>query len=169
MPLGAYRVSDLPNRGAEAFLPPPPPVCVPATLSSFGLVVAIGAPGTAEIDSHQPPVTAVPISLDRKTQRGWVDPDEFPNAPLPGAMGTRDRDTWSPAIYVALPDNMGPQAGAAGVRVRHYEDLPVPAIDFHRYTTPVQRTPPYLAGRVTPWPRVFSRFNSVLGPPTGTP
>lgn len=144
--LWTYRVSDLPDKGAEAFLPPPPGVVQRAELSSWGLVHNIGAPGTAVIPSPNPPVTHnVHPSADPRTQTGNCSPE-----------------WWRPSIYIAFPDNMGPQAGAAGVAVRHRENVPVPAIDFHRYATPVQRTPPYLGGKVTPNPRVFPRFPSIL-------
>lgn len=161
--MGGYVVPDLPSRGAEAFLPQPPPIATPAALSSWGLVHVVGAPGTVAYPSPNPPTTNnVRPSADPLTQPGNVGPGEVARAPLPGMPW----QTWAPSIYVASTAHMGPQEGAAGVRVQHYEDMPVPATKIQPVALPVQRTPTMTYGRVTPSPRVFPRFRSVLEPPS---
>lgn len=159
--MGAYVVPDLPTRGAEAFTPQPPPVATRAELSSWGLVQVTGAPGTVAIPSPNPSTTNnVRPSADPATQPGNITPDAVARAPLPMVW-----QAWKPSVYVAGTRYMGPQEGALGVAVRHHEDMPVPALKIQPVALPVQRTPPMTYGRVTPAPRVFPRFRSVLEAP----
>lgn len=159
--MSAYVVPDLPTRGAEAFLPAPPPVHTRAELSSWGLVEVDGAPGSLVMPSPNPPTTNnVRPSADPRTQPGNVTPGEVARAPLPMVW-----QAWKPSVYVPGTANMGPQQGALGIAVRHHEDMPVPALNIRQVAIPVQRTPPLTYGRVTPNPRVFPRFRSVLEPP----
>lgn len=160
--MAAYVVPDLPTRGAEAFTPAPPPITTPAELSSWGLVRVDGAPGSLAIPSPNPPTTNnVRPSADARTQPGNVSPGEVTRAPLPVPW-----QAWKPSIYVPGTNAMGPQRGALGISVRHHEDMPVPALKIQPVALPVQRTPPLTYGRVTPSPRVFPRFRSVLEPPS---
>lgn len=159
--MAAYVVPDLPTVGAEAFTPQPPPIATPAALSSWGLVGVTGAPGTMAVPSPNPPTTNnVRVSADPLTQPGNVAPTEVARAPLPMIW-----QAWKPSIYVPGTRFMGPQEGALGIAVRHHEDMPVPALKIQPVALPVQRTPPLTYGRVTPSPRVFPRFRSVLEKP----
>lgn len=161
--MAAYVVPDLPTRGAEAFLPQPPPIATNYAVSSYGLVDVQGAPGTVAMPSPNPPTTHnVRPSADPLTQPGNVGPGEVARAPLPGMPW----ETWAPSIYIPGTRDMGPQNGALGIAVRHHEDLPVPALKIQPVALPVQRTPPLTYGRVTSSPRVFPRFRSVLEPPS---
>lgn len=158
--MGAYVVPDLPTRGAEAFLPAPPPVATAFGVSSWGLVQVTGAPGSAVMPSPNPPTTNnVHPSAELRTQPGNVAPGEVARAPLPMIW-----QAWKPSVYVAGTANMGPQRGGLGIAVRHHEDMPVPALKIQPVALSVQRTPPMTYGRVTPSPRVFPRFRSVLEP-----
>lgn len=160
--MGAYVVPDLPTRGAEAFTPAPPPTVTAFGVSSWGLVQVTGAPGSLVMPSPNPPTTNnVHPSADPRTQPGNVGPGEVTRAPLP-----MPAQAWKPSIYAAGTMNMGPQQGGLGIAVRHHEDMPVPALKITSVALPVQRTPPLTYGRVTPNPRVFPRFRSVLEPPS---
>lgn len=146
----AYAVDDLPVRGAGAFLPAPPGVVVKAEVSSWGLVHVYGAPGTLPVPAPRNPWarTSNPVDYEPRTQTSNVVPDE-----------------WLPCIYVPSMANMGPQAGCLGIRVRHHEDMPVPAVNIKSYATPAFRPATKLGGRkVTPAPRAFQRWPSVSQP-----
>lgn len=143
-------------RGAGAFLPAPPGVVVRAEVSSWGLVHVAGAPGTMPIDAPRNPIAAS------------VHPSAIPETQTTNAIP----DAWLPSIYIPLTDNMGPQAGAVGVRVRHTEDIPVPATWIKQVAKPGGggvKPAPKLGGRgVTPSVRALPRWPSLTQPsPTG--
>lgn len=146
----AYAVDDLPVRGAGAFMPAPPGVVVKAEVSSWGLVHVSGAPGTLPVPAPRNPIAQVcnPVDYAPETQTTNVVPD-----------------AWLPAIYVPSMRNMGPQQGCLGIRVRHHEDMPIPATNIQRYALPAFRPATKLGGRrVTPNPRAFQRWPSVSQP-----
>lgn len=142
MAILAYRVQDLPVRGAGAFLPTTIPTMM---ASSYGLVKIEGSPGTLPMPDPSPSKQwgCPPLSAQRETQSSNVAPDFI---------------LWDK--YIPFANNMGPAKGAAciGMALRRHCPLPVPARTWTLAprTAMIQRK---VAGRAAmAWPRAFQRF-----------
>lgn len=144
-----YRVLDLPPGGTGAFMP------IPATIpsaSSWGLVVTSGSPGTDPIPAPAP-------------QRDWL-PTLTKSGGVDSAQGSNVApDVRLPDIYVAWPDNMGPEADVGlGMAMRRLNPIPIPARHYARQPVPAQARP-RIGGRSTmPWPRAFQRYPATTCP-----
>ena len=138
----AYRVLDLPPKGAGAFCPSPArnPVA-----SSYGLVHVFGSPGTL------PTPAPAPAAIPSLTVQGGVNSAQGSNV---------SPDVILPAIYTASARNMGPAADAGlGMARRRLNELPVRAVDPGRQPVPVWMQFP-AGARQLPWPRAFARWPS---------
>jgi hypothetical protein len=70
-------------------------------------------------------------------------------------------DFFFPNVYIAWPDNMGPQDGEAhiGMARRRLAEMPVPAVNIRRATSQAFRNPTNIGGRSqVGQPRAFQRF-----------
>lgn len=137
----AYRVLDLPIKGAGAFLP----LTIPTPqASSYGLVKVAGSPGTLPIPAPSPQHSAYipPISAQAETQSSMVAPDII----------LYDK-------YIPYANNMGPAKDVGiGMALRRHTPLPIPARTWTLAprTAMIQRK---VGGRAAmSWPRAFQRF-----------
>ena len=144
-----YRVDDVPNVGAGAFMPTPGrnPVA-----SSYGLVHVMGAPGTKPVPSPRPAATPSNTARPQGTVNSAAGSDVSP-------------DVIFPAIYIPLTDNMGPAADIGlGMARRRLNELPIRAVDPLRKPVPVFQKYP-AGGKQLPQPRAFVRWPSRIQNP----
>lgn len=144
-----YRVMDVPNVGAGAFMPLPArnPVA-----SSYGLVHIKGSPGTEPVPSPRPAATPSQTARPQGTVNSAAGSDVSP-------------DVIFPAIYIALADNMGPAADTGiGMARRRLNELPIRAVDPGRRPVPVWMKFP-AGGKQLPQPRGFVRWPSRIQNP----
>jgi hypothetical protein len=134
----AYRVHDLPVKGAGAFLPLTFPT---PQASSYGLVRVSGSPGTLPQPAPAPEAVP-PISMQRETQSSKVSPNYL---------------LWDK--YIPYADNMGPAKDACiGMALRRHTPLPVPARTWTLAPAPAMITRKTGGRTAMSWPRAFQRF-----------
>lgn len=136
-----YTTDDLPPVGgkAAAFCPAPPPVVTNPVASSWGLVETAGFLNNPQPSPH--PAATPDISFDPHTIGSNNSPDLF-----------------APVVYVTWPSR---RPDCLPVRVRHHNDIPVPAGAYIYNANRAQRPPPRTGRRQTPWPRAFQRFPAI--------